>query len=76
MALEATHSVLAYTRGLGVKLQGAYVDLAYAYHEVKFVKGILRGSRSNVHSRHSQIYTRALKTAGSVGVVWRGPDHV
>ena len=51
-----------------MKLQGVYVDVVYAYREVKNVKSVLRESRSNVHSFHSQIYTRALKMAGSVGV--------
>ena len=76
VALEATHSALAYIIGLSGKLQGAYVDVAYAYHEVKSVNSILHGSRSNAYSFHSQIYTRDLKMAGSVGVVWRSRDHV
>ena len=66
--LEATHSVLAYTRALSVKLQGPYEDVAYAYREVENVKAILHSCRSNIESFHSQIYDRAVKIAESVGV--------
>ena len=33
MTLTATQNVLAYTKGLSVKLQGQYVDIARAHHE-------------------------------------------
>ena len=51
-----------------MKLQGPYVDVAYAYHEVENVKAILHSCRSNIESFHSQIYDRAVKIAESVGV--------
>ena len=40
-ALEDTRSVLAYAPELCVKLQGAYVDVGYAYREVSNVKYLL-----------------------------------
>ena len=66
VALEGTKSVLAYTRALSVKLQGHYVDVAYAYREVKNVKAVLQSRRSDVAAFHSQFYNRALRMAGSV----------
>lgn len=60
VALEASHNLLAYTRGLSVKLQGPYVDVSYAYNEIESVKSVLRGSRSSVDSFHSIIYSTVL----------------
>ena len=44
--LVATHCVLAYTKGLSVKLQGRYVDVARAHREVETVKATRGGSRN------------------------------
>ncbi len=49
-----------------MKLQGRYVDVAYAYREVKNVKSVLRSRRSDVATFHSQIYSKALRMARSV----------
>lgn len=35
VTLVATQSVLAYTKGLSVKLQGPYVDIACAHREIE-----------------------------------------
>ena len=66
VALVATHRVLAYTKGLSVKLQGPYVDVARAHREIETVKATLQGVRSNVESFHEHIYTRASQIAQSV----------
>jgi len=55
---------LAYTKGLNVKLQGLYVDIAHAHHEISNVKETLKKARSNVNAFHSQ----AMIIAQSVGV--------
>ena len=44
VTLVATQSVLAYTKGLSVKLQGAYVDVACAHREIETVKSTLEGA--------------------------------
>ncbi len=66
VALVATHRVLAYTKGLSVKLQGPYVDVARAHREIETIKTTLEGARSNVESFHDQIYTQASRIAQSV----------
>jgi len=35
VTLVSTHYVLAYTKGLSVKLQGPYVDIARAHLQIK-----------------------------------------
>lgn len=42
MTLIATQNVLAYTKGLSVKLQGQYVDIAHAYREISNLKTTLQ----------------------------------
>ena len=68
VALVATQSVLAYTKGLSVKLQGPYVDVARAHREIETVKATLQGARSHVTSFHARVYTQATAMAQSVGV--------
>ena len=53
VALVATQSVLAYTKGLSVKLQDRYVDVAHAHRDVETVNATLQGARSNVSTFHS-----------------------
>ena len=66
MALVATQRVLAYTKGLSVKLQGPYVDVARAHREIENVQTTLQGVRSNVKSFHAHIYSQACLIAQSV----------
>ena len=66
VALVATQRVLAYIKGLSVKLQGPYVDVACADCEIKTVKTTLHGVRSNVKSFHAHIYAQASRIAQSV----------
>ena len=65
--------MLAFTKGLSVKLQGRYVDVAYAYRHVEDVKDILKQTRSMVDSFHNLVYKEALKLASSVGVKEKVP---
>jgi len=48
VTLASTHNVLAYTKGLSVKLQGPYVDIVRAHHEITNVKETLKKALSNV----------------------------
>lgn len=68
VTLTATQNVLAYTKGLSVKLQGRYVDIARAYHEITNLKTTLQKIRSDVNSFHARIYSEAMVIAQSVGV--------
>ena len=42
VALTVTQNILAYTKGLSVKLQGRYVDIARAYREISNLKTTLQ----------------------------------
>ena len=68
IALQATQNILAYTKGLSVKLQGRYTDIARAYREIETVKSAIQTARKNINSCHNIVYTRAKAIAGSVGI--------
>lgn len=68
IALTVTQNILAYTKGLSVKLQGRYVDIARAHREITNLKTTLQKIRSNVNSFHTCIYEQSLTIAQSVGV--------
>ena len=40
-------NILAYTKGLSIKLQGHYIDAVCAYSDNDSVKSVLRSSRSH-----------------------------
>ena len=44
--LVPTQAILAYTRGLSVKLQKRYVDVSHAHRNIESVKAALRVARS------------------------------
>ena len=68
MTLQATQSVLSYTRGLSVKLQGRYTDVARAYCEVETVKNAVQSLRANVDSFNARVYGEAKQMSQAVGV--------
>jgi len=68
VTLVSTHNVLAYTKGLSVKLQGPYVDIARAHREISNVKETLKKAQSNVNAFHSHIHSQAMIITQSVGV--------
>ena len=68
VTLTATQNVLAYTKGLSVKLQGRYVDIARAHREISNLKATLQNIRSNVNSFHARIHSQSMTIAQSVGV--------
>jgi len=64
--LLISQRVLSYTKGLSVKLQGAYVDVARAFHDVTLVKSTLEKVRQNVDTFHHLLYEEILRLAGLV----------
>ena len=64
----ATQNVLAFTKGLSKKLQGRYVDVAYAHQEIPTIKTAVQEVTSNVDVCHEQIFKQATLLAGSVGI--------
>lgn len=68
VGLQAAQTVLAFTKGLSVKLQGRYNDVACAYHEIETVKAALKKARTNIKPFHDGIYSQAKRIAGSVGI--------
>ena len=73
MALVLTQKVLAYTKGLSVKLQGCYVDVVHAYKDVESVKTTLRGVQSRVDDFHTRVYKQVLQLGQSVDVMESAP---
>ena len=68
VALKVTQNVLAYTRGLSVKLQGRYTDISRAYREVDNVRSTVQHLRSNVEAFHARVYAEAKQMAKEVDV--------
>ena len=74
VALVLSHKVLAYTKGLSVKLQGRYVDVVRAHRDIESVKTTIKGVRSRVDDFHSLVYKHVLMLSQSVDVVETAPD--
>ena len=68
VALTTTQNILAYTKGLSVKLQDRYVDIARAHCEISNLKTTLQKIRSNVNPFHIRIYDQSMTITQSVGV--------
>ena len=73
VALVLTQKVLAYTKGLRVKLQGRYVDVVRAHRDIEFVRTTLKGVRSRVDDFHAQVYKQVLMLGQSVDVMESAP---
>ena len=56
-----TQRILAYTRGLSVKLQGRYIDAVRAHTDIESVKSVLKGCRSQVDDFHQQLYEEVVR---------------
>ena len=76
VVLVLSQKILAYTKGLSVKLQGQYVDVVRAYQDIESVKEMIRGGRSRVDDFHSQMYQDVLTLSESVGVTELHPDEL
>lgn len=55
VALVLSQEVLAYTKGLSVKLQGRYVDVVQAHRDIEHVKTTIKSVWSRVDDFHSQL---------------------
>ena len=73
ITLIVTKTILGYTRGLAVKLQGHYVDAVRAHRDIEFVKSVLKGCRSNVQDFHKRLYQEAVRLGELVGVTEPSP---
>ena len=73
VALMPTQNILAYTKGLSVKLQGCYTDVVHAHREIETVKATIRGVRSKVDTFHSQVYEQVLILSRSIEVIETAP---
>ena len=67
-ALVVTKEVLAYTKGLSIKLQGRYVDIVKAHREIEFVQSTVQSARDDIDNFHARVYSTALEVARSVQV--------
>ena len=68
VALVLSQKILAYTKGLSVKLQGRYVDVVRAHRDIESVKAVISGVRSRVDDFHSQVYEQVLTLSQSVNI--------
>ena len=68
VALVVTQKLLGYTRGLSVKLQGRYCDIAFAHSEIELVKPTLNGARFEIDSFHDHVYEETLQIYSAVDV--------
>ena len=68
VTLVVTQTILAFTRGLSVKLQGRYVDVCRAHRDIESVKTALEAARSGVDTFHEHTFEEAARLGASVGI--------
>ena len=68
MSLVLTRKVLAYTKGLSIKLQGRYVDIVRAYRDINSVKDCLKKARISVDTFHESMYVEVKHLGDCVGI--------
>ena len=73
VTLVLTQAILAYTRGLSVKLQGRYVDVSRAHRDIESVKAALKVARSRVDTFHEHVFEEAVRLGASVGIELSAP---
>ena len=73
VGLHITQAVLGYSKGLSIKLQGKYVDVASAHRGIEQVMSTLMNARRNVESFHKSIYGNAKQVAATVGIEESAP---
>ena len=69
VSLVTTQKVLLYTRGLSVKLQGHYVDVAHSHRDIGMVKNAFKKSRANVDTFHNPLYEQVMVLSQSINIV-------
>lgn len=73
VSLVLTQRVLAYTKGLSIKLQGRYVDAVRAYCDINSFKDMVKKARSSVDSFHNRVYEEAVRLGETVGIEESAP---
>ena len=73
MTLVITKKILAYTKGLSIKLQGRYIDAVRAHSDIESVKSTLSRCRSQVDDFHKRLYEEAVQLGTTVGVEQSAP---
>ena len=68
VTLMITEKILAYTKGLSIKLQGRFIDAVRAHSDIKSVKSTLSRCRSQVDDFHKRLYEEAIQLGTTVGV--------
>lgn len=68
-----TQKILAYTKGLSIKLQGRYVHVVRAHQDIESVKSALKRARSVVDVFHDSVYDEVLHLSECVGVQESSP---
>lgn len=66
--LVLTQRVLAYTKGLSIKLQGRYVDVVRAHQDIEAVIDTLKGVRSRVDVFHTHTFQQVVTMSQNVDV--------
>ena len=61
VTLVITEKILAYTKGLSIKLQGRYIDAVRAHSDIESVKSTLSRCRSQVDDFHKRLYEEATQ---------------
>ena len=61
-------NLLAYTKGLSIKLQGRYSDVSRAHREIELVKKNVQDICTKIEVFHNRIYKQAVLMAQSVGI--------
>ena len=73
VSLLLTQKILAYVKGISVKLQGRYVDVVKAHQDIESIKSALKKARSTVDEFHGIVYDEVLQLSQLVGVQESSP---
>ena len=73
VALVLTQKVVAYTKGLSIKLQGRYVDVVHAYKDIESLRTTFRKVWSRVADFHTRVYKQVLQHGQSIDVMESAP---
>ena len=76
ISLLLTQKILAYTKGISVKLQGRYVDVVKAHQDIESFKSALKRVRSTVDKFHDTVYDEVFCLSQLVGVQESSPRLV
>lgn len=66
VSLVITKDLLAFCKGISVKLQSRSIDIVKAHNEVEEVLATLKETRDDVDNFHDHMYSEALQLAAKV----------